>query len=78
MTWSRRLPQPLRLNDGRTIATLAQARDLMLALARERETNPQWRDAAELLMKAAYRGRQASIHDAGAQLSRALRADGLI
>lgn len=78
MTWSRRLPQPLRLNDGRTIATLAQARDLMLALAEERETNPHWREAAELLIKAAYRGRQASIQDAGAQLSRALHADGLI
>ena len=78
MTWSRRLPQPVRLNDGRTIATLAQARDLMLTLAEQRQTNPHWRDAAELLMKAAYRGRQDPIHDAGAQLSRALRADGLI
>jgi hypothetical protein len=78
MTWSRRLPKPLRLNDGRTIATLAEARDVMLTLAHEAEANPHWREAAELLMKAAYRGRQDPIHDAGMQLSRALRADGLI
>lgn len=78
MTWSRKLPKPLYLNDGRTIATLAEARDVMLTLARDRHTNPYWRDAADLLMRAAYRGRQDPINDAGAQLSRVLRADGLI
>jgi hypothetical protein len=75
MTWSRRLPKPLYLNDGRTIATLAEARDDMLALP---QTNPHWRPAAELLMQAAYRGRLDPIQDAGTQLSRALKADGLI
>jgi hypothetical protein len=78
MTWSRRLPKPIHLSDGRAIVTLAQARDVMLTLSHETQTNPYWREAAELLIKAAYRGRQDPIHDAGAQLSRALRADGLI
>ena len=78
MTWSRRLPQPFYLNDGRTIATLAQARDAMLALSRLDQTNPHWRRAAELLMEAAYRSRQDPIVDAGAELSRALKADGLM
>jgi hypothetical protein len=78
MSWSRRLPKPLYLNDGRTIATLAQARDAMLALSRLPQTNPHWRQAADLLLEAAYRGRQDPILDAGMQLSRALEADGLI
>ena len=78
MTWSRRLPEPLRLNDGRTIATLAEARDLMLTLPHDPEIDPRWREAAETLLKAAYRGRQDPIHDARRELSRALRANGLI
>lgn len=78
MTWSRRLPTPLYLNDGRTIATLAEARDAMLPLSRRDQTNPHWTRAAELLMEAAYRSRQEPIADAGAQLSLALKADGLI
>jgi hypothetical protein len=78
MSWSRRLPKPLYLNDGRTIVTLAQARDVMVALSRVNQTNPHWRRAAELLMEAAYRGRQEQIQDAGVELSEALRADGLI
>jgi hypothetical protein len=78
MSWSRRLPKPLYLNDGRTIVTLAQARDVMVALSRIDQTNPHWRRAAELLMEAAYRGRQEQIQDAGVYLSQALRADGLI
>jgi hypothetical protein len=78
MTWSRKLPKPLYLNDGRAIVTLAQARDVMLTLPYERQTNPYWQEAAEVLMKAAYRSRQDPIHDAGQHLSRALRADGLL
>ena len=78
MPWSRRFQQPLYLNDGRTIATLAEARDVMLALSRLDQTNPHWARAAELLMEAAYRGRKDPILDAGAELSLALKADGLI
>jgi hypothetical protein len=78
MTWSRKFPDPLRLKDGRVIATLAQARDLMLALPQDSQANPYWRGAADLLLQAAYRGRQAPIQDVGAQLSRAFRADGLM
>jgi hypothetical protein len=78
MTWSRRFPKPLYLSDGRMIATLAEARAIMLALSRSDQTNPHWARAAELLMEAAYRGRQDSVADAGAELSLALKADGLI
>jgi hypothetical protein len=78
MPWSRRFPKPLYLNDGRTIATLAEARDVMVALSRLDQTNPHWAPAAELLMEAAYRSRKYPIIDVGAQLSLALKADGLI
>ena len=78
MPWSRRFPKPLYLNDGRTIATLAEARDVMVALSRLDQTNPHWSRAAELLMEAAYRSRKDPIIDVGPQLSLALKADGLI
>jgi hypothetical protein len=76
MTWHRRLPKPLYLNDGRTIATLAHARDFMLGLPELQQTNAHWREAGALLMEAAYRHRQAEIADAHAQLSRAAEAEG--
>jgi hypothetical protein len=69
MTWHRKLPKTLYLNDGRTVATLAQARDVMLALPQLHQTNTHWQDAAALLLQAAYRGRLAPISDAEAQLS---------
>ena len=59
--------KPLYLNDGRTIATLAEARDVMVALSRLDQTNPHWARAAELLMEAAYRGRKDPIIDVGAR-----------
>jgi hypothetical protein len=78
MSWSRRLPTPLYLSDGRTIATLGEARDTMLTISRLEQSNPHWRLAAELLMEAAYRGRRDPIMDVGAQVTLALRADGLL
>jgi hypothetical protein len=78
MTWFRKLPRPLYLNDGRTLATLAQARDAVLALPQLHQTNPQWRHAFELLMEASYRGRQDAILDVETQLSRAFEIEGLI
>lgn len=78
MVWSRKLPKPIYLNDGRTIGTLAAARDLMLSLSERRQSDRHWRDAAELLLQAARIGRLDPIRDAGAQVSRALEVDGLI
>jgi hypothetical protein len=78
MTWSRKLPKPLYLNDGRTLATLAQARDAVLALPRLHQIDLQWRHAVELLLEASNRDRQDPILDVGMQLSRALETEGLI
>lgn len=77
MTWTRKLPIPILLKDGRTIATLGQARDVMLALPEHRRMKPFWQYAAELLLDAAEQG-GGDIDDAWAQLSRALTAEGLL
>jgi hypothetical protein len=78
MVWSRKLPKPIYLNDGRTIGTLAAARDLMLSLPSRSQTNVYWQDAAEILLETARNGRIDPLRDAGAQVSRALQAEGLI
>jgi hypothetical protein len=78
MVWSRKLPKPIYLNDGRTIGTLAAARDLMLSLPPHSQTNAYWQDTAEILLESARNGRIDPSRDPGAQVSRALQAEGLI
>jgi hypothetical protein len=78
MLWSRKLPRPIYLNDGRTIGTLAAARDVMMSLSPSRQDNPHWQDATEMLLQAARIGRHDPVREAGAQASRALEAEGLI
>ena len=78
LIWSRKLPRPMYLDDGRTIGTLAAARDFVLGLPMPQRGREHWQQAAEVLLKAAYRGEQDSVQDAGAKLSRALEIDGMI
>ena len=78
MVWHRKLTKPIYLNDGRTIATLAAARDLMLSLPQRSQTNRHWQAAAEILLESARNGRIDPRRDVGAQMSRALLAEGLI
>jgi hypothetical protein len=78
MAWTRKLPISLYLNDGRTLTTLAQARDLLLDLPQLDQATPHWQSAGELLLQAAYRGRQTPIIDVSKQFSRALHMDGLL
>jgi hypothetical protein len=78
MTWRRRLPETLYLKDGRKVATLAQARDVLLSLPAGRRADPLWQSAAQLLMETAYRSRHAPISDIGGQLLRTFIADRLI
>jgi hypothetical protein len=75
VSWSRRLPKRIYLNDGRIVTTLAEAREVWLAL---HPSNPHWRNAGDLLMKAAYSGRQTPIVDAHVLFAQALKAGGLI
>jgi hypothetical protein len=78
MRWTSRIPKPVTLNDGRRVATLADARELMLALPERHQRNAHWQYAGELLVKAADRGEKYAVMDARAQLTRALKAEGLI
>ena len=77
-SWSKQFWKPIVLKDGRTIATLAEARALMLTLPERHQSRPFWQYAAELLIGAAERSNRASIDNAAAQLSRALSAEGLL
>jgi hypothetical protein len=77
MPWTRKLKAPIRLNDDRRLATLADARGLVLSLPDRRQHDEHWQYAARLLLGAS-RGRKVSLDDLSAQLTRALKAEGLI
>jgi hypothetical protein len=65
MRWTRKFPEPVKLKDCRKIATLGQARELMLALPERHQLRPFWQYAAELLIEAAERGDRASVDGRG-------------
>jgi hypothetical protein len=67
---------PIALNDGRTIATLADTRALLLALPELHQRNPHWEYAGGLLFEAATS--RGALKDTADQLHRALKAEGLI
>lgn len=76
MSWSTLFPAPIVLKDGRAIATLAQARALMLNLPFRNQNRLHWQFADELLLDAAER--HGKVDDAHQQVTRALMADGLL
>ncbi len=76
MTWSRKLSKPIALKDGRTIATLGEAREMLLSLPPVHRRGAVWQYAAELLNEAA--ADKDSMPDAETQLTRALNAEGLV
>jgi hypothetical protein len=53
MPWSRKFPSPIVLKDGRTIATLADASIIVLALPERTRLRPHWQYAGKLLLDAA-------------------------
>jgi hypothetical protein len=79
MKWTRQIPKFILLSDGRTIGTLGEARDVMLELSPLHQSREHWRSTAELLLRAAADSEKTNaITDAQAQLTRALKAEGLI
>jgi hypothetical protein len=78
MFWSRKLAIPIKLKDGRTIATLSQAREVMLSLPIAHRHGEMWRCTADLLSEAAAYNSYLPHTDAEAQFMRALKAEGLI
>jgi hypothetical protein len=78
MPWYRKLDEPIALEDGRTLATLADAHRLMDSLPEPRLRTDQWQSTRDLLMKAACRDGPFALAQVRAQLPRALKAEGLI
>jgi len=76
MPWSRKLPTPIVLKDGRTLSTLADARALVLSLPASRQRDENWFYAMGLLHEGAVSG--GPIRVTVAQLTRALKAEGPI
>jgi hypothetical protein len=77
MKWAQTF-KPIVLNDGRSIASLEDGRELMSSISVSNLDSFHWRYAGELLLKAADRGERYAVMDARAQLERALRADSLV
>jgi hypothetical protein len=73
MPWTSKFQRPIVLKDGRKIATLADARDLLLALPEPHRRRPHVVYAAQMLIGAAERR---GVANARAQMSRALIVEG--
>jgi hypothetical protein len=78
MPWSRTLSEPIVLKDGRTIATLGQAREMLLSLPIAHRRGNMWRYTADLLNKAAADNFYVPHTEAEAQFMRSLKTEGLI
>jgi hypothetical protein len=76
MPWDRRFGEPIALLDGRTIATLSDARDVMLTIAPFAQRQAVWRYIAELLKEAA--ADRAAMTEVEEMLLRGLNTEGLI
>ena len=58
MSWVLRLHQPIHLDDGRIIETLADARALVLSLPDTHRQLKKWQEIAHSLMRAAVTGNE--------------------
>jgi hypothetical protein len=54
MPWTEKLPIPIVLRDGRAIATLGEARIVMLELPVRHQVRPHWQYTADLLLEARW------------------------
>ncbi|MBO0754805.1 MAG: hypothetical protein J2P54_03020 [Bradyrhizobiaceae bacterium] len=66
--WNVRLARPIQLEDGRTINTLSDAREIILGLPEEDQCRPQWQAIAGLLLSAASAGSPDLLAIANARL----------
>ena len=76
MTWARKPAKPIALKDRRAIATLGDARAVMQSLSERRQRNELWLYVGALMLEAAVQ--RGVTTEAMEQLSRALKAEGLI
>ena len=70
--WSRKLPRALNIPSVMTLRTLADARELMQHLPRERRERETWRHVSDQLAKAAQGG---DINDAVVSLRLVLQLE---
>jgi hypothetical protein len=76
MPWSDAFWRPIKLKDGRALATLGDARELISTLPPMSQAAAHWQDAEELLGRAAF---APSARDAAlAAMIRALMIEGLL
>jgi hypothetical protein len=76
MIWNTGFGAPLPLKDGRRLATLGDAADLIIALPESRRFQTHWQQVAEALLEAAS-AKSVSAGEVRWQLAIALRAEGL-
>jgi hypothetical protein len=76
MSGARKLAAPIVLKDGRTIATLCDARAVMLALPERRQRGEPWLCVGALMLEAEVQ--TGPLGETAAHLRRTLKAEGLI
>jgi hypothetical protein len=76
MPWTDPFWKPIKLNDGRVLTTLDDAREMIATLPALKQAEGHWRDADEMLIRAAVAPR--AVDDALAAMVRALKVEGLI
>ena len=76
MPWTDSFWKPIKLNDGRVLTTLGDARDLIASLPAMKQAEGDWRVGEELLTRASIA--PSAKDEAQAAVVRALKAEGLI
>jgi hypothetical protein len=79
VSWSRKLFEPIVIDDGRIFSTLRDAAEFMLKLSQPRRDKSHWQFAAEAMFRAAQPN--AAMHkllEAEASVKAALSADGVL
>jgi hypothetical protein len=76
MPWTRKLPTPIKLSDGRTIVDLGDAREVLLSIPARRRRIVCWRLSKGFLKEAvAERSPVTKVQEV---FLRALKAEGLL
>jgi hypothetical protein len=76
MAWSDAFWKPIKLKDGRALATLSDARNLLSALSPVDQSAEHWQNAEETLARAAFA--PSARDEALSAMVRALKANGLL
>jgi hypothetical protein len=76
MAWTALFWKPIKLDDGRVLTTLGDARELIAMLPALKQAEGHWQDAEALLTRASIA--PSAMDDALAAVVRALKAEGLI